>query len=307
MVELCSIIIYTTAMKKVIAFKYEGQPEQVGFVPIIRSLPNRYIDTIGHFTLLDQMPYRDFPTDELNDAVESMKGNFAHPHRGIATFSYLINGSLTHYDSAGHKGTIHDGGIQWMKAGNGIIHDEHMIPSTDEDTTPQFGMQIWINLPARIKAENPEYMAIQGEDVPEVILSDDRGKVRVLIGELENKVSQIPTYSELFLYHLILNPGQSHSLTIDRDHESALAVVRGKATVNSESLTQSEMVIFGDKDEEIHIENTSETPIDVLIMGGEPYTEPIEFGGPFVMNSRQEVVQAYADYNAGKYGTIEYE
>lgn len=292
-------------MNKKIALKYKGQAKQVGFLPVVRSLPNRYVDAIGHFTFLDQMPQKSYPTQQLKENLAQAKGKSAHPHRGIATFSYVMRGNIEHFDSMGNNGIVSDGGIQWMKAGNGIIHDEIIIPSQEKETT-QFGMQFWINLPAEIKTENPEYMAIQSQDVPELILPNNKGKLRILIGEKENLSSKIPTYSKLFLFHLVLNEGQSYQLAFDNEDEVGLVSAKGNAIVNNAELDQSELIVFENEAGSVVIENPSNETIDVLIFGGEPYTEPIAFGGPYVMNSQQEVGAATKDYYAGKYGTIKY-
>lgn len=292
-------------MENNIALKYKGKAEQVGFIPVVRSLPNRYVDTVGHFTFLDQMPQKSYNSSALKEKLEQIKGSTAHPHRGIATFSYIMRGRIEHFDSTGNNGTVTDGGIQWMKAGNGIIHDEIIIPSEKDETT-QFGMQFWINLPAKIKAESPEYMAIQSEDVPELILPEKKGKLRILIGEKEGLISKIPTYSKLFLFHLVLNPGQSFDLDLDNIDQTALVLAKGSTAVNGYNLDENELIVFENGTKGITINNFSGELSDVLIFGGEPYNEPIVFGGPYVMNSKKEVGQATKDYYAGKYGEINY-
>lgn len=280
--------------------------EQVGHMPVVRSLPNRYVDTVGHFIFLDQMPKKSYPTKELKSVLEQIKGTTAHPHRGIATFSYVMKGTIEHNDSRGNYGTVNDGGIQWMKAGNGIIHDEIIIPSEKEETI-QYGMQFWINLPAKNKNETPDYMAVQGEDVPKVELPNNSGNLKILIGDFESKQSKIPTYSKLFLYHIELNANQEYSLNINENQETAVVVANGKAIINDENVMNSEMIVFEKEGTSIQINNPTDNPIDILVFGGEPYQETIAFGGPYVMNSQQEVAQANSDYYSGKYGKIKYQ
>jgi len=294
-------------MKKKIIFQYGGHTENVGFMSVIRSLPNRFVDTVGHFVFLDQMPYQNNETEWLKKEIASVKqGDFAHPHRGIATLSYIIKGTVEHYDSAGNHGIVHDGGMQWMKAGSGIIHDEIIHTKENSPTTEQLGMQFWINLPAKHKADNPEYMAIQGSDIPKIILPENKGEIRVLIGKLEELESKIPTYSKLFLYHLQLNGKQSHSIAIGKKDESAIALIRGEALINGTDAGLSDFLVFDREGDTLEITNKDDTVMDIMIFGGEPYTDIIAFGGPYVMNSQKEIGIANQDYYAGKYGTIKY-
>lgn len=291
--------------QKKIMFKYAGKKEQVGFVPVVRSLPNSYVNSVGHFVFLDQMTTTKHLTKQLKKNIAALKGKTAHPHRGIATFTYLIKGTIEHNDSAGNYGVVSDGGIQWMKAGNGIIHDEIIIPSEEVDTT-LFGMQFWINLPAKNKSENSDYMAINGNEVPQIQLPNKAGNLRVLIGDFDSQKSKIPTYSNLFLYHIELKSEQEYSLSITENEESALVVVKGKATINNESVTTNELLVFDKKETLLTIANPTKDTVDLLVFGGEPYKEPIVFGGPYVMNSQEEIAQANADYYHGKYGDIKY-
>ncbi|MCF6297557.1 MAG: pirin family protein, partial [Flavobacteriaceae bacterium] len=235
------------------------------------------------------------------------QGSFAHPHRGIATLSYIIKGTVEHYDSAGNHGIVHHGGMQWMKAGNGIVHDEIIHVKKNSAITEQLGMQFWINLPAKNKTDKPEYMVIQSADIPEIVLPKNKGKIKIIVGEFEKFKSKIPTDSKLFLYHLELNGGQSHSISIDKGDESAIALIRGKAVINGTEVAQSDFLVFDKEGDAIEIANKSNEMIDIMIFGGEPYTETIAFGGPYVMNSQAEIAQANTDFYAGKYGKIEYQ
>lgn len=168
-----------------------------------------------------------YPTQEFKDGVARM-GDTSHPHRGIATFTYLLRGGVEHFDSAENHGIVREGGIQWMKSGNGIIHKEVIVVDDDRPEASLNGLQFWINLPAKNKAEPPEYMSIQNEDVPEIELPENRGRLGVLIGAYENAVSKIPTYSDLFNFHVIINPNKSCSFDIKEGNEAALVVVKGQ-------------------------------------------------------------------------------
>lgn len=146
-------------MKKKTSFSTKGQRADIGTVTIYRMLPNRYANKVGSFVFLDHIALTLHTTPNKG-------GTAAHPHRGIATLTYIINGEGEHFDSVGNHQKIHSGGVQWMKAGNGIIHDETFTYDTKTDSKLTHGFQFWINLPAKIKAEKPEYLAIQGDEVP---------------------------------------------------------------------------------------------------------------------------------------------
>lgn len=294
-------------MKKKILFQYSGQPEKLGFTTIIRSLPNRFVNTVGHFVFLDQIPYKAHETEWLKKEIGLIKqGSFAHPHRGIATVSYIIKGTVEHFDSAGNHGIVHDGGMQWMKAGNGIVHDEIMHANENNTISEFFGTQFWINLQAKNKGDKPEYMALEATAIPVIALPENKGKVKVIIGGFKDVKAKIPTYSKLFLYHLELNAGKSYTIKIDKDDESAIALIRGEAIINNMDIGTNDFLVFDNDGDSIEITNKTENSIDVMIFGGEPYTDSIAFGGPYVMNSKEEIAQANTDFHTGKYGTINY-
>ena len=292
-------------MNKTIATIDKGKDELIGFFPIIRSLPNAYTQMIGHFTFLDQMPLKSYPTEEFREGVVKM-GDTSHPHRGIATFTYLFKGGVEHFDSAGHHGIVKEGGMQWMKAGNGIVHDEIIVIDDGKPEVLLNGLQFWINLPAKNKAEAPDYMPIQSEEIPEVILDNGVGMLRVLVGQYENAASKMPIYSDMFAYHVKIEKNQSFNLHKGKETEVALVVTRGStAFINDKVVNLSEMVIFNTDGETINIENNIDSIIEFVIFGGEKYNESVVMGGPFVMNTTEEMMIANRDYQSGKYGSIE--
>src|SRR5215510_3701444 len=162
-------------MKKKISFTAQGNRADIGEYKINRILPNRYVDAVGPFVFLDHLMPAKHSSDE---PIKIVNGSGAHPHRGIATLTYIINGEADHFDSAGHHAKVQSGGVQWMKAGNGIIHDEA------------------VNVDS------------QANEVPKKILNDDAGYLKIIAGEYETLVSKIPSYSKQFLYHLHLNGGR---------------------------------------------------------------------------------------------------
>lgn len=164
-----------------------------------------------------------------------------------------------------------------------------------------------VNIQSEKKAQPPEYKAVQGEDVPIIQLPDNRGQLKVLLGEYHGKRSVIPNYLPQLMYHVQLNAKQSLSLPINSKWEYGLYTINGQITVDDEIIIPTKSVAaLSDFSDTITLTNTSETTVDVMIFGGEPYREPIVFGGPFIMNSKDEINQAYADYRQGQYGDIDY-
>lgn len=286
-------------MKKGTSFSTQGQRADIGDLMINRILPNRYADAVGPFVFLDHI------VPKLQPSVMD-SGTGAHPHRGIATLSYIIEGEDEHFDSAGNYAKVHSGGVQWMKAGNGIVHDETLNVDSHTDTNRTHAFQFWINLPAKNKAEKPEYLAIHAHEVPQKALPDNSGWIKVIAGDFQDLHSAIPNYSTQFLFHIQLEPGKDFTVFMEKNIEVAAFLPTKNAVLNDAGFRTGEIVEFDRNAGEITIENKLKGPIDVMLFGGEPYTEPIVAEGPFVMNSRSEIADAYRDFYAGKYGKINY-
>lgn len=288
-------------MEKKIVASYNGSNAQVGELKVNRLLPNRYIHAVGAFVFLDHI----FPFEQKPQAVLAKDGKSAHPHRGIATFSYLFSGELEHFDSVGNYGIVKAGGAQWMKAGNGIIHDEGMSPEFQQNGGTLHGLQFWINLPSKIKEEDPAYLALQPDDVPEIDLAE-AGKLRVLIGGYQGKTSPVETYSEQFIYHVQLNGNSSFTLTAKNNLEYAVFIPEKGVSINNEVVGDSEILALSEEGDQILISNTSNSIKDIIVFGGEPYDERMVAEGPFVMNTRGEIADAYSAFFNGAYGKISY-
>ena len=290
-------------MKKKIIFTSQGHRADIGEYKINRILPNRYADSVGPFVFLDHlMPAKHSP----DEPIKLVNGSGAHPHRGIATLTYILNGEADHFDSAGHHAKVSSGGVQWMKAGNGIIHDEAVNVDAEADDLLTHALQFWINLPSMQKAELPDYRPVQSRDVPKQILNDKAGWLKVIAGEYENLVSRIPSYSNQFLYHIHLEPGKQFSLGTANGFEYAAFLPLNNAVINDTEHSKGEFIEFDKQEGTIEFSNNSGEGTDVILFGGEPYTEPIVAQGPFVMNTQEEIAKAYTDFHLGKYGKITY-
>ena len=288
-------------MKKRIISKVQGQRADIGEILINRILPNRYADKVGPFVFLDHV----LPV--VKSEVMSANQGKAHPHRGIATLTYVLQGEAEHFDSRGNRATIYSGGAQWMKAANGIIHDETL--NVDSKTTSPYihGFQFWINLPAKIKKEDPEYMAVQASEIPHLELNEDSGWIKVIAGSYGDMVSKIPSYSEQFLFHVNLKAGKQFVLQTKEKLAYAGFLLQSGASINETRFNAGEFIGFGSEPGEIEIFNTAQSPIDIIVFGGAEYTEHFVARGPFVMNTEKEIAEAYQDFHDGKYGEVVYE
>jgi redox-sensitive bicupin YhaK (pirin superfamily) len=286
-------------MKKKSSFSTQGQRADIGDLVIYRMLANRYADAVGPFVFLDHI------APKLQTKINK-EGTGAHPHRGIATLSYIINGEDEHFDSAGNYAMVHSGGVQWMNAGNGIIHDETLNFDSRTDSKLTHAFQFWINLPSKIKAEKPSYIAIEGNEVPVKTLPDGRGWIKVIVGSFEELSSVIPNYSEQFLYHIHLEPGASFTIDFADKLEVAAFLPILPSLINDEKFNGGDFVEFDRKAGSLELINDNPKACDYLLFGGEAYLEPIIAEGPFIMNAESEITQAYRDFHNGVYGEIDY-
>lgn len=284
-------------MKKQTSFSTKGDRTDLGSLRINRMLPNRYARKIGPFVFLD------YVAPAIKETV-TKHGMGAHPHRGIATLTYILQGEVEHFDSAGNGGKIYSGGAQWMKAGNGILHDENFNYDPQTDSKFIHGFQFWINLPAKNKAEKPAHLAIQASDVPKKALPNESGWIKVIVGSYEELHSNIPDYTDQFLYHIHLEPAKEFSVNLAENIEVASFLTTQNAVLNDIAFEAGEFVGFAKNAGKIQVNNTSSTVLDILLFGGEEYKEPMVSEGPFVMNSQAEIVDAYRDFYTGKYGEL---
>jgi redox-sensitive bicupin YhaK (pirin superfamily) len=297
MIASSPLKINFTQMNKKSSFSTQGQRADIGDLVIYRMLANRYADAVGSFVFLDHIVPR------IQTKINK-EGTGAHPHRGIATLTYILHGEDEHFDSAGNYARVHSGGVQWMKAGNGIIHDETLNYDSKTDSKLVHALQFWINLPSNIKAEKPAYLAIQGDEVPQKRLPNDGGWIKVIVGNYEDLASKIPNYSKQFLYHIHVEAGKKFTISIDEEIEVAAFLPSKNTVLNDAEFQAGDFIEFDRSAGEIIIENKLEEATDIMLFGGESYTEPIVAEGPFVMNSSSEIAEAYRDFYAGKYGKI---
>ena len=193
-----------------------------------------------------------------------------------------------------------------MKAGNGIIHDEAVNVDSHANDLLTHALQFWINLPSKQKAEAPDYLPVHANEVPHEILKDEAGWLKVVAGKYEDLISKIPSYTKQFLYHIHLNRGKHFSINTESGWEYAAFLPLQNVVINDAEFKKGDFLLFDKSQGSIEI-NTAQSPVDIIVFGGEPYTEPIVSYGPFVMNTQEEIAKAYSDFHLGKYGKITYQ
>ena len=225
-----------------------------------------------------------------------------HPHRGFETVSIAYEGEVEHEDSTGNRGRIGPGDVQWMTAGAGILHKEmHGRRLTEHGGNFEL-VQLWVNLPAKAKMTAPGYQTLLDGDIPVVTLAGG-GRVRVIAGEFDGAKGPAKTHTPINLWDLRLPAGASVDLRLPEGNTTALFVLKGKALLNASQVAgEAELALFERDGEEISVK--AETATTILVLDGKPIDEPVIGYGPFVMNTQQEIRQAIADYQEGRFGGI---
>jgi len=220
-----------------------------------------------------------------------------HPHRGFETVTFILAGNLAHHDTGGHQSVIEAGGVQWMTAGSGLIHAEVSPPSFKEQGGPLEILQLWVNLPARLKMTRPAYTGVQADQVPAVALADGRGSLALVSGEFEGVAGPIRSLTGVFMSIVCLASGARAHLPAPRGRSVFLYVVDGTAAVAGVTVERWHLVTVADDGDGIAVEATGDV---VLLFGhADPIGEPVVAHGPFVMNTPEEIGQAIRDYQAG--------
>ena len=235
--------------------------------------------------------------------AEKSRGVGQHPHRGFETVTIVYQGELEHRDSTGAGGRIGPGDVQWMTAGAGIVHEEFH----SRDFTNKGGMlemaQLWVNLPARDKSAPAAYQTLLSGDIPDVALPDDAGRLRVVAGHYLNHQGPASTFTAMNVWDVRLRAGGAVDLPVPHGHNTLLVVLDGTVQVNADEIVRKGAVAALEADGEgLRVE--ANTDAKLLLLSGEPLDEPVVGYGPFVMNSREEIEQAFADFRAGKYGAV---
>ena len=255
------------------------------------------MERMNPFILLDYGSKFNFPPSDHPLGVG------VHPHRGFETVTIAYKGRVAHHDSTGESGVIGEGDVQWMTAASGILHKEYHEKEFSREGGELQMVQLWVNLPAKYKMSAPKYQSLTNEQISKVKLEGDAGFVEVIAGEYKNVKGSAFTFSPIHLFNVKLNKGGKTGFSFPAAYNTALLVLEGKITVNqTEEVPTDHFALFQNEGESFEIK--TEDGAIVLVMSGEDLHEPIAAHGPFVMNSRQEILQAFEDYQKGKFGYL---
>lgn len=283
----------TVTQSRQIEHLYAGVDTQDGAgVKLTRVLTQQLQERLDPYLMLDN-----FKSDDPDDYVAGFPN---HPHRGFETITYMITGRMRHRDSAGNEGLLQNGGVQWMTAASGVIHSE--LPEQEDGVME--GFQLWLNLPAKDKMNDPWYKDFQSEDLPKYTTEDGvdvtviAGTSHGIEGAVTREITE-PTYLDIRL-----PAGTSFSQAIPADHNAFAFVYRGTVDIEGETVPTKNMAILkNDTDTDgVTITADSQEDTKVILITGRPLREPIVQYGPFVMNSQEEIMQAVNDFQSGKFG-----
>lgn len=270
------------------------QREGGGFV-VRRPVPTLGTDMVDPFLLIDEMGPVEYGPGQAVGAPD-------HPHRGFETVTYVLDGEMEHEDSAGHRGALGPGDVQWMTAGAGIVHSEMPSARIQERGGRVHGFQVWVNLPARLKMTQPRYQEIPSAKIPEGRTADGRARVKVVAGEALGVRAVIDTNTPILYQDWSLDDGADVTVPLAADQNALVYVFSGAALIGDRRVVDGEMALLGPGDA-VRLRGT-DRPARLLLLAGVPVGEKVARYGPFVMNSEEELVQAVQDFQSGRMGEI---
>jgi quercetin 2,3-dioxygenase len=277
---------------------YEGE----GF-PVRRAFAGIDLRQLDPFIMMDQM-------GEVEYAPGEAKGTPWHPHRGFETVTYMIDGVFDHQDSHGGGGTITNGDTQWMTAGSGLLHIESPPDWLVQKGGLFHGIQLWVNLPREQKLTAPRYQDIRSGQVALATSNDAGALVRVIAGDVDGTAGPGSTHTPMALVHATVEPGARLDLPWQVDFNALVYVLNGSGTLGPEArpIHAGQSAVLGAGDYlSVTADRSQESrspALDVIVVGGRPIREPVAWAGPFVMNTKDEVLAAYADFQKGRFGQI---
>jgi redox-sensitive bicupin YhaK (pirin superfamily) len=288
-----------TKDKKIIKIVLPREKHWVGdgfYVSSIFSMHSEENKHISPFLLLDHAAPTYFPPTDKKLGVGE------HPHRGFETVTMAIKGEVEHRDSSGGGGKISTGGVQWMTAGSGIVHDEFHSREFAEKGGEFEMVQLWVNLPAKNKMTKPRYQSLDKKDFPIVRLEDGTTKVKIIAGNFGDSSSPAETFTKMNIYEVEGHQNSEVKLNFDDGTNTLILQLAGSSIIGDQHLDKGYLGIFSRSGISINLKTTVDSKI--LILNGEPIEEPLEAYGPFVMNTREELKVAFRDFQEGKMGRL---
>ena len=282
--------------RRTIRKQYPAVSDDIGDLRTQRPLPNEEIDQIDPFLFLNHHGPQVYSPRNRGLPFGP------HPHRGFETVTFILTGELAHRDSAGHESVIKEGGIQWMTAGSGLVHAEISPDEFMRKGGPLEILQLWVNLPPRLKMTQPRYIGLQRDEIPAIKTPDGLGVVNLVSGEYLGHKGAMQPLLDIFMSTVELKAGARVEFSGVAKRNVFLYVVRGSIEVAGQAAPEWHLIELGDTGDSVEIEAKSD---GVLLFGhAEPIGAPVVSYGPFVMNTREEIMQAIHDYQAGKFNAI---
>lgn len=270
-----------------------GMPTSDGAgVKLTRVIGSQTLDHLDPFLLLDE-----FKSDDPSDYIAGFPD---HPHRGFETVTYMLAGSMEHADHAGNRGLLTGGGAQWMTAGRGIIHSE----TPRQEKGLMWGFQLWVNLPARLKMTAPRYQDIEPPAIPEIAIGrSQKSVVRIITGSFQGQTGPVREIATAPLYlDVRLQSGDSFEAEVPSTHAAFVYVYDGGASIGDRAVERQELAVLEAGAATVRVDASEKSNARFLLVAAAPLGEPIARYGPFVMNTREEIHQAFEDFRAGRLG-----
>ena len=269
-----------------------------GGFPVRRPFPIAGFSHFDPFLLVDHLGPVDWPPDGALGAPD-------HPHRGFETVTYVLQGENEHRDSFGNADVLGPGDVQWMTAGGGVIHSEMPTPAFKRSGGTQHGFQIWVNLPAADKMMTPRYQTLRADQIPQADSADGLAHVRVIAGAALGVAARIDTRVPIQMLHYTLKPGARVDQPIPTEQNSLVYVFGGTAQVGDRELHAGQAALLESGDSlTLGNEADSGELAELLVLSGKPLHEPVARYGPFVMNTREQIEEAFRDFQSGRFGVI---
>ena len=266
-------------------------------VDLRRAFPGADLMDLDPFLLLDHLGPTVFGPGEA-------RGFPPHPHRGFETVTYLLDGEMQHRDSWGNHGTLRPGDVQWMTAGSGLIHSELPGETLVREGGTLHGFQLWVNLPKQDKMTKPRYQDTPAASIPVVRNAEETVTVKVVAGESLGTKGVIETRIPILYLHLTLEQGAWFEQAIPKTRNAFAYVIEGTGNFNGIEVREDQVALFDRGGEGVRIGNSGASRLGILLIAGEPIGQPVARYGPFVMNSKEELVQAVDDYREGRMGAL---
>lgn len=272
---------------------YKAEYRPIANLITYSPLPSRNLEMVDPFIFLNHHGPQNYGPDNSGLPFGP------HPHRGMETVTIIIDGDIAHKDSGGNDSVIESGGVQWMTAGKGLIHSEVSSESFKRKGGRLEILQLWVNLPSRLKMTAPKYKGLQKDEIPVTVLDEGKVKAQVISGRINDSVGAFESMTGITLSTMFLEKKGVLKLKVPKEHNILCYIIKGEVKIHGDVIEKLHLIEFNDDDEQVYIEAREKS---IILFGhAAPFNEPVVFGGPFVMNTEEEIQQAYEDYKAGKF------